>query len=48
MADLFGRWVPAEWIEAVLDSIRANPQWNSLLLTKFPKRLAEFQFPDNA
>jgi protein gp37 len=48
MADLFGRWVPAEWIEAVLDSIRANPQWNFLLLTKFPKRLAEFEFPDNA
>ena len=25
MADLFGRWVPVEWIEAVLDSVRANP-----------------------
>lgn len=48
MADLFGRWVPAEWIEAVLDQVRANKQWNFLFLTKFPGRLAEFQFPDNA
>jgi len=48
MADLFGKWVPAEWIEAVLDVIRANPQWNFLTLTKFPQRMAEFDFPDNA
>jgi protein gp37 len=48
MADLFGRWVPAEWIEAVLEQVRNNPQWNFLFLTKFPKRLAEFKFPDNA
>src|SRR5262245_47723476 len=34
MADLFGRWVPAEWIEAVLTEIRAAPQWNFLFLTK--------------
>src|SRR5262249_19820369 len=40
MADLFGRWVPREWIEAVLDSVRAAPQWNFLFLTKFPKRMA--------
>ena len=48
MADLFGRWVPAEWIEAVLTEVRANPQWNFLFLTKFPIRLQEFTFPDNA
>lgn len=48
MADLFGRWVPAEWIDAVLAQVRANPQWNFLFLTKFPKRLVEFDFPDNA
>lgn len=48
MADLFGRWVPAEWIEAVLDEVRANPQWNFLFLTKFPIRMQEFAFPDNA
>ena len=48
MADLFGRWVPGEWIEAVLEQVRANPQWNFLFLTKFPIRLQEFEFPDNA
>lgn len=48
MADLFGRWVPKEWIEAVLAEIRAAPQWNFLCLTKFPKRMAEFDIPENA
>jgi|GEM_PF-843329 len=49
MADLFGRWVPAEWIAAVLDAVKAAPQWNFLFLTKFPRRYAEFSpFPDNA
>jgi ParB/RepB/Spo0J family partition protein len=48
MADLFGRWVPAEWIEAVLREIRNAPQWNFLCLTKFPKRAIEFDLPPNA
>ena len=48
MADLFGRWVPADWIAAVLETIRAAPQWRFLLLTKFPKRYADFSIPDNA
>lgn len=48
MADLFGKWVPEEWIHAVLAQVQANPQWNFLFLTKFPIRLAEFEFPDNA
>jgi protein gp37 len=48
MADLFGKWVPREWIAAVLESVAASPQWNFLFLTKFPQRMAEFEFPDNA
>lgn len=48
MADLFGRWVPREWIKAVLQVVADNPQWNFLFLTKFPIRLAEFDFPANA
>lgn len=48
MADLFGKWVPSEWIEAVLDVVRNAPQWNFLFLTKFPIRMAEFDFPPNA
>jgi protein gp37 len=48
MADLFGKWVPRDWITAVLDTAFANPQWNFLFLTKFPNRMSEFDFPDNA
>lgn len=48
MADLFGKWVPAAWIESVLAVVRESPQWNFLFLTKFPLRLAEFSFPANA
>lgn len=48
MADLFGRWVPREWIDAVLKEVKAAPRWNFLFLTKFPQRMAEFAFPDNA
>lgn len=48
MADLFGRWVPSEWIDRVLAEVAANPQWNFLFLTKFPKRMSEFRIPANA
>jgi len=48
MADLFGDWVPAEWITAVIDACRDAPQWNFLFLTKNPKRLPEFEWPENA
>ena len=48
MADLFGRWVPDAWIDAVMQTVRANPRWNYLFLTKFPQRLADIDFPDNA
>lgn len=47
MADLFGNWVPREWIEQVLKSISDNPQWTFLLLTKFPIKMAEFEYPPN-
>jgi protein gp37 len=48
MTDVFGRWVPAEWIEAVLQVMQVAAQWEFLMLTKFPKRMAEFDIPDNA
>jgi protein gp37 len=47
MTDLFGRWVPAEWIEAVLGVARQASQWEFLMLTKFPKRMSEFDIPPN-
>jgi protein gp37 len=48
MGDLFGGWIPREWIEAVLATARDNPQWNFLFLTKFPNRIADFEIPSNA
>lgn len=48
MSDVFGRWVPEEWINAVLREIRDAADWNFLCLTKFPKRMAEFDIPANA
>jgi protein gp37 len=48
MADLFGRWVPDAWIEAVLEQVRLESQWNYLFLTKFPLRYEGIDFPENA
>ena len=48
MADLFGRWVPDEWIDAVLSTVRDSHEWNFLFLTKFPQRLKELTIPENA
>jgi protein gp37 len=47
LADLFGRWVPADWIEAILDVARACPGWTFIFCTKFPQRYLEFDFPPN-
>jgi protein gp37 len=52
MADLFGKWVPEDWILQVFDTVKASPEWNFLFLTKFPQRLQEINdklggFPDN-
>ena len=38
MADLFGEWVPDEWIEEVFEACDNAPQHNYLFLTKNPKR----------
>lgn len=53
MADLFGKWVPDEWIMQVFDSVKKYSDWNYLFLTKYPQRLQEIgeklggSFPDN-
>ncbi len=57
MGDLFGEWVPTEWIESILQVIRETPQHRYLLLTKNPARYggfdtadqwrSEFDFPAN-
>ncbi|MEX1104346.1 MAG: DUF5131 family protein [Dehalococcoidia bacterium] len=45
MADLYGRWVPQEWIDAVHEVELANPQWQYLHLTKFPDRYVGLDLP---
>lgn len=41
MADLFGKWVPDEWIEEVFRACAKAPQHNYLFLTKNPGRYVE-------
>lgn len=48
MGDLFGRWVPLEWIEQVLAAELASPQWEYLHLTKFPDRYPGLKLPTSA
>jgi protein gp37 len=48
MADLFGDWVPQEWIDKVIDACRNAPDWNFIFLTKNPKRLLSVDWPPNA
>ena len=46
--DLFGDWVPADWIDKVLDVARACPQHTFQFLTRNPERYLSIDFPDNA
>lgn len=49
MGDLFGKWVPAEWITKVIDAVKRSPTSNFLFLTKNPVRYFEFLklYPEN-
>lgn len=48
MGDLFGEWVPEEWILKVIEAIKkCNGDYLFYFLTKNPKRYLEFSFPDN-
>lgn len=42
MADVFGDWVPDEWIKQVLDACRAAPQHRYLFLSKNPSRYVTY------
>lgn len=46
MADLFGDWVPDEWIEQVFEACEAAPQHRYLFLTKNPKRYVDLYVKD--
>lgn len=43
MADMFGNWVPDEWIEEVFTTCENNPQHNYLFLTKNPGRYCDLE-----
>lgn len=47
MSDLMGHWVPEEQIRQVLDVCRRASWHTFLLLTKNPRRLLDFEFPEN-
>lgn len=42
MADLFGDWVPDEWIDEVMKACANAPKHNYLFLTKNPKRYFQY------
>ena len=48
MGDLFGEWVPREWIGRVLDTIKMWTHTYFLLLTKNPKRYLSLDMPVNS
>lgn len=48
MADLYGRWVPDEWIKQVHKSMLDTPEWQYILLTKFPARYVGLDLPAGA
>jgi protein gp37 len=52
MGDLFGEWVPDEWIEEVFKTVKESPQHTFLFLTKNPERYMNLycngiEFPEN-
>ncbi|MBM3300872.1 MAG: DUF5131 family protein, partial [Deltaproteobacteria bacterium] len=48
MGDLFGAWVPDEWINLVMDACRKSQEWNYIFLTKNPARLPAVEFPSSS
>lgn len=42
MADLFGDWIPDEWIEEVFSACRKAPRHRYFFLTKYPQRYCKF------
>ena len=48
MADLFGDWVPQEWIDEVIAAVALHEKWNFIFLTKNPKRYIGIEWPSNA
>lgn len=48
MADLFGAWVPGDWIGAVFETVRLCPRHTFQFLTKNPAHYGTLDLPANA
>lgn len=48
VCSMYGQWVPDEWIDQVHAAMLANPQWQYILLTKFPARYVGLDLPPSA
>jgi protein gp37 len=48
MADLFGKWVPADWIKKVFHTCLESPEWEYMFLTKWPARYSQMPLIPNA
>lgn len=46
--DMFGNWIPEEWIEQIFETVKKCDWHTFQFLTKNPKRLIRYEFPDNA
>jgi protein gp37 len=46
-SELFGDWIPSEFIQRVIDVVRECPWHTFLFLTKCPSRYRAFTWPDN-
>ena len=47
MADIFGEWVPDEWIQAIFDACDAAPQHRYMFLTKNWWRACKYRYKEN-
>ena len=45
--DLWGKFIPTDWIHQILEIVKKCPQHTFQFLTKNPSRYVEFNFPDN-
>jgi len=48
MSDLFGDWIPQDWIDQVLQACAQSPDWTYIFLTKNPERLVGINWSKNA
>lgn len=48
MGDLFGEFIPKDWITTILKIVKDFPEHTYIFLTKNPGRYSSFDFPKNA